>query len=534
MGIASLLASYGFSFGTGFAADPSIEFFNSTNIVRLHIEIPEAGLEILRAYEFRKGSNPEVRTNVAATVREGSRVYTNVAVHLKGSLGSFRPIDDDKPALTLNFDKWEEGQRFYGLQKISLNNSVQDPSYVSEAISRELFTAAGLPCPRATHALVQLNGLELGLYVLLEGWNRQFLKRHFANTRGNLWDSGSAGDINEALDTNSGESPEDRSRLDALVTAANDPDVGDRLSRLGQVLDLDRFYTFMAMEVMLAHWDGYCLNRNNYRVFHDRSTDRLIFLPSGMDQMFGQYRMTPTSSITPMMKGLAAKGVAQTPEGRRRYLERLGQLATNVFDVARITNRVNELSAKVQALGNGLRTSLQQQAAANGLIDRVVRRNASVRQQLAEAWTPLQFGPDNEVKLTDWRSSRDSGSPSFRRASNPAPTFEISASGSRAYGSWRTVVFLDAGDYQLAGRVKLTDPAYGQSVTNGGATVRISGERQAKMITVADDWTMIAYDFSIVGQADVELLCEFRATQGRAVFDGSSLTLRRRVSAKGN
>jgi len=41
------------------------------------------------------------------------------------------------------------------------------------------------------------------------------------------------------------------------------------------------------MEIMLAHWDGYAQNRNNYRVFHDFDSGRLVFLPHGLDQMFG-------------------------------------------------------------------------------------------------------------------------------------------------------------------------------------------------------------------------------------------------------
>ena len=110
------------------------ELFSSNTVPRLQIEIPEAGLAVLRNYFWRNAD----RTNVLATVREGDRVYTNVTLHLKGAAGSFRPIDD-KPAFTLNFDKAAPGQRFHGLQKIHLNNSVQDPTYVSDQIARELF-----------------------------------------------------------------------------------------------------------------------------------------------------------------------------------------------------------------------------------------------------------------------------------------------------------------------------------------------------------------------------------------------------------
>ncbi len=507
------------------APDPTTALFQSTNVLRLRLEIAPADVEVLRAYEFQKGSNPESRTNVPATVRVGPRAWTNVAVHLKGSLGSFRAFDE-KPALTLNFDKWADGQRFHGLQKISLNNSVQDATYVSETLCREMFAAAGLPSPRATVARLEVNDRDLGLYVLVEGWNRQFLKRHFKDTRGNLWDSGSAGDITADLDTNSGDDPWDTTPLDDLIDLAADTNLTHRLERLDRVLDVDRFLTFMAMEVMLAHWDGYCLNKNNYRVFHDRSTDKLIFLPHGMDQMFGWFRSTPTSTITPMMKGLVARAVIQPPEGRHRYLERLGQLATNVYDVARLTNRVHQLAARVQdALGSDPNARAQHQAAVNRLADRLALRGASVREQLATASRPLPFGLDHTVALTDWRLSRDSGSPSFTRRASPERTLEIYANGGRAYGSWRTQAFLNDGDYQFTGRIKLVDAAYSQSVTNGGATLRISGERTAKMLTAAADWTPFTYDFTIAGQLDVELVCEFRASTGRCLFDASSLKL---------
>src|SRR5262245_51189640 len=96
-------------------------------VPRLSIEIPPDSLEVLRDYkQLWRQARPQ-RIDVKVAIREGKNVYTNVAVHLKGSY-SFRPIDD-KPSMTLNFDKFAPGQRFHGLEKIHLNNSVQDPSY---------------------------------------------------------------------------------------------------------------------------------------------------------------------------------------------------------------------------------------------------------------------------------------------------------------------------------------------------------------------------------------------------------------------
>jgi spore coat protein H len=164
--------------------DASDELFTNAAIRHVRIEISREGMDSLRQYTWQN-RNKIPRTSVLATVREGPLVWTNVAVHLKGAYGSFRPVED-KPGLTLNFDKLAEGQRFHGLQKISLNNSVQNPSYVSEHIARELHNRAGVPTPRVDYATVELNGRQLGLYVLVEGWNKQFLKRHFTNGKGNF------------------------------------------------------------------------------------------------------------------------------------------------------------------------------------------------------------------------------------------------------------------------------------------------------------------------------------------------------------
>lgn len=501
------------------------DLFTSAVVPRLRIEIPPAGIEILQQYEFSRNAPDQPRSNVLATVREGALVYTNVAIHLKGAMGSFRPIDD-RPALTLNFDKHADGQRFHGLQKVHLNNSVQDPSYVSEQVSRELFLAAGIPTPRATHATVELNGKHLGLYVLVEGWNKQFLKRHFKNTKGNLWDGGFARDINYPLETNSGETPEDRSPLDALVEAARESELSDRLARIGQVLDLDRFYTFIAMEIMLAHWDGYCLNRNNYRIFHDLDSGRLVFLPHGLDQMFGVWRARPEGTITPQLRGSIAKAVVQTDEGRRRYLSRMSQLLTNVFKVELMTNRVNQLAEKVRPAFAGNRSELRRhEQAVASLQDRIIRRARSVREQLEEINTPLRFNAENTAFLSRWDSKTDNGSPVFSRRGVPSDTLQITAQGGRAYGSWRTTVLLEAGTYRFEGRIMAKELQFDNGVTKGGATLRVAGERLATMYPDVAQWKMISHEFKTGGLEDVELVCELRASKGWAWFDVASLKL---------
>src|SRR5579864_3211517 len=130
------------------------DIFSSTNLLKVEIAISPEGMNSLRSYQWsRENPNALNRPYALARVTTSGTIFTNVAVHLKGSFGSFRPVDA-LPALTLNFDKFAPGQDFYGLHKLSLNNSMQDPTCLHEKLCRELFEAAGVPVPRAGHALV--------------------------------------------------------------------------------------------------------------------------------------------------------------------------------------------------------------------------------------------------------------------------------------------------------------------------------------------------------------------------------------------
>ncbi|HTE19990.1 MAG TPA: CotH kinase family protein, partial [Armatimonadota bacterium] len=186
--------------------DDSIPFFRDGAVPRLKIQIPDAELNQLRQKN---------REYVRCTVTEDDKTqYPNVGIHLKGAAGSFRGLDD-KPALTLNFDKFTKGREFHDLEKIHLNNSVQDPTYLNELLTSELFLTAGIPAARTTHARVWLNGRDLGLYVLKEGFNKDFLKRYFANTTGNFYEPGLIQDLDGQVKLQSGSGPADRSDVKA-------------------------------------------------------------------------------------------------------------------------------------------------------------------------------------------------------------------------------------------------------------------------------------------------------------------------------
>jgi spore coat protein H len=494
---------------------------------RIHIDIAPEHVEKLRGYSWSGwGGHPQQRPEVLVTVREGRTLYTNVDLHLKGAAGSFRPFDD-KPALTLHFSKHVSGQQFHGYHQISLNNSVQDPSYLSEAICRELFEAAGVPVPRVHHATVLVNDRDLGLYVLTEGWGKPFLRRHFRDVSGNLYDGGFVQDITGTLGTNSGDHRSDRSDLDRLREVVLEPDLASHPERLARVLDVDRFVSLIAMEVMTCHWDGYALNRNNYRLFHDVETDRMVFMPHGLDQMFGVFRSTPDSSILPPMQGLVARALLATPEGRDSYLQRIAALRSQVFLEDQLTNRVRELARRIRPTlaAYGRDVAEQHDAQVAYLCQRIAERARSISEQLDSPQVPIAFDDRRVARLSGWEprfASPRSGVAHLTTAEEDGRNvLRIAAGPGGGVGAWRTRALLEAGQYRFEGNVQTRGVG-----PRGGVSLRISGARNAGFQASDEVWSALSHRFTVRETlVEVELICELRTPRGEAWFDRDSLRL---------
>lgn len=505
-----------------------VDLFAGRTVLRIAINIPAEGMKLLS--ESSDGPN---RATTRAEVREGGRVYTNVAIHLKGGAGSFRPIDDD-PGFTLNFEKFAPGQTFHGLKKLSLNNAVQDPTFLNDKICRELFNAAGSPTPRAGFTTVRLNGRDLGIHILTEGFNKQFLRHYFTNVAGNLYQTHGNQEINQPLDVNSGDDPKNDSGLRALASAVREEDRAVRWRRLGQTLDLDRFLSFMSMEIMLCHWDGYCMNQNNYRVFHDLAANKIVFISHGTDQMFGTGSMRfgedmggANVPIFPAWHGAVAKAVMSVPEGRRLYLARFGELYTNLFRVDVLLKRVDELSAVVKtAIAETDSSNLRAyQRIVDDLKSHIVQRDKSVARQLALASKPRDATSAGPIFLSGWTSKVQEGQPKFDKTAMDGRrhVLHISTEEGGATGSYRSRVSLDPGSYRFEGEIRVSGVVPANN--GGGACLRTSTRRGRRQFTGDGDWRKFSCEFQIENPRDIEFICELRALKGEAWFDTDTLRL---------
>jgi len=485
--------------------DASWEFFNDPKVRVFHFEVAEAGLASLRRSE---GSY------VRGTMREGNHVLRDVGIRLKG-MGSFRPVHE-KPSLAVKFDEFVEDQEYSGLTKLLFNNSVQDHTYMVEALGTQLFLDAGLPAARVTHAKVILNGRDLGLYVVIEAMNKRFLKQHFTSSNGNLYEA-YLQDIDGRLEQDNGEAT-DKSDIRALLAACRVRDPGQRFRQMSKVLDVDRFVSFTAMEILMGHWDGYATHTNNYRVYHDPTSDKMVFITHGLDWAFRR----PNVSISPPLKAIVNRALFQTPEGDRMFRERIATLYTNVFHLSVITNRIDQLMAKIRSTGLPPRELAKVESAAAVMRERIELRSLRVAEQLAGKELPVaKFGPDGMAHPTGWRPEYEHGDPTMDQPMfEGRRTLHIRANNERTHGSWRTQMYLPRGRYRIEGLVRT-------EAFNGVTTLRISGGDRDYSAGRTSSWRKISYDFEIPEGLDVEFVCDFSATSGDVWYDLDAFRVRK-------
>jgi hypothetical protein len=348
--------------------------------------------------------------------------------------------------------------------------------------------------------------------------NKRFLKQHFPSAKGNLYEAYLA-DIDTRLEQDGGEVT-DQADVRALLAACSIPNPVERFKNVSQVLDVDKFMSFAAMEVLVGHWDGYTIHTNNYRLYHEPVSDKMVFITHGLDWAFRR----PNLSIQPPLKSLVGRAVFETEEGRRLFRERIGTLYTNVFRVAVITNRLEQALAKLRAAGLTPAEWARVERTTASIRERIQLRGVRVAEQLAGLEPPqTKFDADGSARLTGWRDESDRGEPLMDQPEfDGRRTLHIRVAGGRSRGSWRTQVYLTRGHYRFEGMGRC------DGLISGSAGLRISGGQRNTGIGGTSPWRMLSHEFEVKDDGmDVEFVCDFYGMAGEVWFDVDSFRVRR-------
>lgn len=495
---------------------PSNSFFSGP--------VPEIRLQL--APEAENALRKDPRNYVKAQFSANGAKPVEIGVKIKGAAGSTRPYDD-RPALTLNMDKYHRGQTYQGMDKFHLNNSVQDPTYLNELIGSTISEAARVPATRVTHARLRINNRDLGLFVLKEGFDSGFLKRHFQDNKGSLYDGGFLQDIDAPLQRDNGPGPDDKRELKELLAACREPDPAKRKIALEKVLDIGEMISFLAVEQMLGHWDGYARNRNNYRIYINPGSKKAFFFPHGMDQLWEGYPvMEPPGAIV-------AAAVNSNPQWRRLYRKRVEALMP-LFEAKAIDGIIDpalkRIKPVVDSLGKDFANGHAEQV--KGLRERIKARYQAIAQGVQSRDPgPLVFGPEGVEPIRGWQPQVQQGQPKISGPEGNAQKLSsmVLVPNQPTAAGWRHTVTLAKGNYRLEVRMKtegvmpLMDPTKGS-----GADLRISGEKGRPGLAGNNDWTVRTLDFEVKEPArDVVLICEIHAKAGTLFMDPEAKLVKR-------
>ena len=266
--------------------EPEPFIFEQSILHTIALEVPADSVTAL-------GAEPYEYVVASATI-DGVEL-PDVGLRLRGKIGSFRTLAG-KPKLKLDFNEFVDGRRMDGLESLSLNNSVVDCSFLKETLGYAVFAAIGAPAARTSYTRLTINDENYGLYVVVETQDDRFVKERWDNPDGNLYDGkyvwygGSSYTLLDFAEGNDAlyqlEEGEDVGHADisglseTLEQTAGQPDY---YAAMGEVMDWDNAHLVWAGEQWVGQNDGYCLNKNNYRVYFDPEDGLADFIPWDLD-----------------------------------------------------------------------------------------------------------------------------------------------------------------------------------------------------------------------------------------------------------
>lgn len=126
--------------------------------------------------------------HLCSLVIDGEAVES-AAIRAKGntSLTSVAAYGNDRYSFKVEFDHYDGAGTYYGLDKLSLNNLIQDNTCMKDFLVYRLMASFGAAAPLCSYVWLTVNGEPWGLYLAVEGIEDAFLERNYGSAGGNLY-----------------------------------------------------------------------------------------------------------------------------------------------------------------------------------------------------------------------------------------------------------------------------------------------------------------------------------------------------------
>lgn len=327
--------------------DPSDAFFNPDKLHELRLFIKDTDWALL-------GQNFRDNTYYMTEFTWNGESIEDVGIRSRGN-GS---RSSNKPGLRIDFNRYRE-QMFRGMKAFVLDNLVQDQSMIRERVSMATFARLGLPTPRETHAKLYVNDHYIGMYAIVEEVNKDFLKRVFGGTVGNIENDGYLYEykwvyhyyfdylgeelepyqtILEAKTHENAPIAELYDRVHEVVREINEATEGNYVHRLSPYFDLNLLMKHLALENFLADFDGILgdFGMNNFYLYQFENQKRWIPIVWDKDNTVASPTDTQPNRAMEYdifknfhQNALVRRGI-NVPEIREMYLNAMLEIADSV------------------------------------------------------------------------------------------------------------------------------------------------------------------------------------------------------------
>ena len=273
--------------------------FIEDELVRINIYINQTSLDSLLS--INESGTSEVLYNSSFEFISSNQEYTisNVGIRLRGNTSLSAP----KKSFKLDFNAFIPGQKLLGVEKLNLNANQNDPSLFRAAISWHILRDMNLPSTRTNFAKLFINDNFMGVYVVTEHIDEEFIKKNYEKDYGNLykclWPAplhylGDDPDAykfesngRRAYDLKTNKFADDYSDLTQFISVLNNTSDEDFVCEIESVFNVSDYLKILALDVLIGNWDGYAGNKNNYYLYYNPSTGLFDYIPYDLDNTWG-------------------------------------------------------------------------------------------------------------------------------------------------------------------------------------------------------------------------------------------------------
>ena len=145
--------------------------FDSSRVHSIEIEMEDWE-------EFIQGCEDEKYRECAVAI--DGQACCHVGIRAKGntSLSSVQATGSERYSFKLEFDHYDSARSYFGLDKLSLNNLIQDATFMKDYLAYRMMGDFGVDAPLCSYAYITVNGQDWGLYLAVEGVEEAFLRRN--------------------------------------------------------------------------------------------------------------------------------------------------------------------------------------------------------------------------------------------------------------------------------------------------------------------------------------------------------------------